>query len=179
MTLFANHPTLLSLILVIPLGGLMLLPARRPGTPLPSQSELPRTPSPSHAINIVSGPSPPPNSSLPSRIHIIPLPALTIYRSHMMLMTILAILAVDFPVFPRSLAKCETFGVSLVRSICYVFIHIDTEFHRWIWESARLCSRKESSRPYLFWRTQLTWRALYPQNSSQQSKRWFLCFFSA
>ena len=43
------------------------------------------------------------------------LPALTVYRAHMLLMTFLAILAVDFPVFPRSLAKCETFGVSLVR----------------------------------------------------------------
>lgn len=32
----------------------------------------------------------------------------------MLLMTTLAILAVDFPIFPRSLAKCETFGVSLV-----------------------------------------------------------------
>jgi hypothetical protein len=29
-------------------------------------------------------------------------------------MTVLSILAVDFPVFPRSLAKCETYGVSLV-----------------------------------------------------------------
>jgi phosphatidylinositol glycan class W len=29
-------------------------------------------------------------------------------------MTVLAILAVDFPVFPRSLVKCEIFGVSLV-----------------------------------------------------------------
>jgi hypothetical protein len=34
-----------------------------------------------------------------------------------MLMTVLAILAVDFPVFPRTLAKCETYGVSLVRSL--------------------------------------------------------------
>ena len=32
----------------------------------------------------------------------------------MMLMTVLSILAVDFPIFPRSLAKCETYGVSLV-----------------------------------------------------------------
>lgn len=32
----------------------------------------------------------------------------------MMLITILSILAVDFPVFPRILAKCETYGVSLV-----------------------------------------------------------------
>jgi phosphatidylinositol glycan class W len=32
-----------------------------------------------------------------------------------MLVTVLAILAVDFPVFPRMLAKCETYGVSFVR----------------------------------------------------------------
>lgn len=43
------------------------------------------------------------------------LPAVTTWRAHMMLMTVIAILAVDFRVFPRSLAKCETFGVSLVR----------------------------------------------------------------
>ncbi|KDQ09526.1 hypothetical protein BOTBODRAFT_117080 [Botryobasidium botryosum FD-172 SS1] len=46
---------------------------------------------------------------------ITPLPFISVYRAHMMLLTILCILAVDFPVFPRSLAKCETFGVSLVR----------------------------------------------------------------
>ncbi len=42
------------------------------------------------------------------------LPFVTTWRAHMMLMTSLCILAVDFPVFPRELAKCETFGVSLV-----------------------------------------------------------------
>ena len=42
------------------------------------------------------------------------LPSVTTWRAHMMLMTSLCILAVDFPIFPRELAKCETFGVSLV-----------------------------------------------------------------
>lgn len=38
----------------------------------------------------------------------------TVYRAHMMLMTVLCILAVDFPVFPRALAKAENFGLSLM-----------------------------------------------------------------
>ena len=42
------------------------------------------------------------------------LPSVTTWRAHMMLMTSLCILAVDFPLFPRELVKCETFGVSLV-----------------------------------------------------------------
>jgi glucosaminylphosphatidylinositol acyltransferase len=52
------------------------------------------------------------------------LQAVTTWRAHMMLLTCICILAVDFPVFPRSLAKCETFGVSMVGhcplcTICY------------------------------------------------------------
>ena len=42
------------------------------------------------------------------------LPFLSVYRAHMMVMTIHCILAVDFPVFPRSQGKCENFGTSLV-----------------------------------------------------------------
>jgi phosphatidylinositol glycan class W len=43
-----------------------------------------------------------------------PQPFLSVYRAQMMLMTIVAILAVDFPVFPREFGKCEGWGTSLV-----------------------------------------------------------------
>lgn len=56
-----------------------------------------------------------PTSRKPEFEQIHPSKSITTYRAHMMLMTIICILAVDFPVFPRSLAKCETFGVSVVR----------------------------------------------------------------
>lgn len=48
------------------------------------------------------------------------LPFLSVYRAHMMIMTIHCILAVDFPIFPRTFGKCEDSGTSLVSLICLI-----------------------------------------------------------
>ncbi|KAJ7581511.1 GWT1-domain-containing protein [Mycena floridula] len=103
MTVFAAHPGLFCLILLIPTMLLLLKPPVEYGSPLPSQSPL-----------VTRFPQLPKPVKPQSLSFIAPLPALTTYRAHMILMTVLAILAVDFPAFPRSLAKCETFGVSLM-----------------------------------------------------------------
>ena len=107
MTLFANSPGMLSLVLLFPTALLLIVPRRESGTPLPSNLKSPSPNRTQYASNPAHGQHSP----------IIQLPALTTYRAHMILMTVLSILAVDFPVFPRSLAKCETYGVSLVGAV--------------------------------------------------------------
>lgn len=101
LTLAATNPTFLNVVIILPTCLLMMLPYREQGTFLPSNTprEGKETQPPKRTVSIT------------------PLPALTTYRSHMLLMTFISILAVDFPVFPRNLAKCEVYGVSVVRQI--------------------------------------------------------------
>ncbi|KAH7928358.1 GWT1-domain-containing protein [Leucogyrophana mollusca] len=104
MTVFADAPGALSALLLAPTVTLLLVPPLERGLPLPSRN----------ADGLVSPAGSPVSQPRPTPPSLRPLPALTTYRAHMLLMTIISILAVDFPVFPRSLAKCETFGVSLM-----------------------------------------------------------------
>lgn len=102
MTIYADAPGALSVLLLVPTAILLLLPPTERGTPLPMQLDESKPESVAF------------DNDKPLRASVPPLPALSIYRAHMMLMTVLSILAVDFQVFPRALAKCETYGVSLV-----------------------------------------------------------------
>lgn len=87
--------------------------ASPPSTPNPRRS-------PSVKREKLPQPDPPANTHLPHsragrpvrpRTH---LPFLSVYRAHMMVMTVLAILAVDFAVFPRILGKTEDWGTGLM-----------------------------------------------------------------
>ncbi|KAJ6485686.1 GWT1-domain-containing protein [Mycena sanguinolenta] len=105
MTLSANKPGLLALLLLLPTAFISF------STPVPDRVNMP----------LPAGRSPTPTPITPTYVQsrevklvLTPVPAVTTYRAHMMLMTILGILAVDFPVFPRELAKCESYGVSLM-----------------------------------------------------------------
>ncbi|KAG9308307.1 GWT1-domain-containing protein [Chiua virens] len=89
LTVYADAPGALSALLLAPTCVLLLLPRIDGGTHLLSKrNEVQRSPTTRDTL--------------------------TTYRANMMLLTVFSILAVDFPVFPRSLAKCETFGVSLM-----------------------------------------------------------------
>lgn len=89
-----------------------------PASPSPATLSDPRLPPTLHPS---AGPSNRHTSTrshsagLGSSRHFPPQPFLAVYRAHMMVMTAVAILAVDFPVFPREFGKCEDWGTSLVR----------------------------------------------------------------
>ena len=112
LTVYADAPGVLSVLLLAPTCVLLLLPQIEGGTHLLSKTNETQPSATARDSGIIDGPAPP---------ALRPLPALTTYRANMMLMTVFSILAVDFPVFPRSLAKCETYGVSLVRADLHRF----------------------------------------------------------
>ncbi|KAG7141773.1 GPI-anchored wall transfer protein 1 like [Verticillium longisporum] len=103
ITLYANTPFLLWALLLGPALLFYLLPRSQPRRkPLvPSQNAVKPVSRPSDAA---SGPL----SVLSVK------PFLTNYRGGMLIVTCLAILAVDFRLFPRRFAKVETWGTSLM-----------------------------------------------------------------
>ncbi|KAI6370255.1 Glucosaminyl phosphatidylinositol (GlcN-PI) nositol acylation protein [Pyricularia grisea] len=93
-TLYAHAPVLLILLLAAPAVLLYGIPAanasrRRPKKPKPTEAH--------RQADVLSLK-----------------PFLTNYRGSMLALTCLAILAVDFPIFPRRFAKVETWGTSLM-----------------------------------------------------------------
>ncbi|KAE8451435.1 Glucosaminyl phosphatidylinositol (GlcN-PI) nositol acylation protein [Mollisiaceae sp. DMI_Dod_QoI] len=92
-TLYANTPILLNLLLIAPIAIIYSLPK----PPAPKKAKVP----PKHTKDEVHNP-------LPKK------PFLTTYRGAMLVITCLAILAVDFRIFPRRFAKVENWGTSLM-----------------------------------------------------------------
>lgn len=97
-TLYAPQPLLLSILLLVPSAALYLLPAEttpRKKPVVPPRAKAQDAPRQKQgALSVKS--------------------FITSYRGSMIVMTCLAILAVDFPLFPRRFAKVETWGTSLM-----------------------------------------------------------------
>lgn len=98
-TLYSNQPALLGFLLAAPLVIIYILPPER-------GSSRPKKPKVASSVR-PEGSSRKPNA-LPVK------PFLTTYRGCMLVITCVAILAVDFRLFPRRFAKVETWGTSLM-----------------------------------------------------------------
>ncbi|KAI2640972.1 GPI-anchored wall transfer protein 1 [Xylaria nigripes] len=100
LTLYSSAPVLLC--------GLFLMPAifvyGLPPYPVEAKKKKPKPPPTAQALN-KSSPTP---DTLSMK------PFLTTYRGSLLVLTCLAILAVDFRLFPRRFAKVETWGTSLM-----------------------------------------------------------------
>jgi glucosaminylphosphatidylinositol acyltransferase len=100
-TVYSSAPSLLNLLLIAPAVLISLLP--RPSAKPTKSSKPGNIPNGDVSKNTKA-----PSDALPVR-HF-----LTTYRGAMMIVTCLAILAVDFRVFPRRFAKVENWGTSLM-----------------------------------------------------------------
>ncbi|TAQ83661.1 hypothetical protein B7494_g8016 [Chlorociboria aeruginascens] len=96
ITLYADTPLLLNTLLIAPTVLVYALPRTPPPT---KKAKIP----PSKMLKEAEPPNPLPKKSF-----------LTTYRGCMMVITCLAILAVDFKIFPRRFAKVENWGTSLM-----------------------------------------------------------------
>lgn len=101
-TVYSSAPVLLNILLVSPAVVILLSPARS-ASPVKAKRTRPRGTSNDVSSTASRGAQP-----LPSH------PFLTTYRAAMMIITCIAILAVDFRVFPRRFAKVENWGTSLM-----------------------------------------------------------------
>ncbi|KAF7592042.1 Glucosaminyl phosphatidylinositol (GlcN-PI) nositol acylation protein [Aspergillus hancockii] len=102
-TLYSSAPWTLNILLALP--ALVLLLTSKSSRP--QQKAKPPRSSSAAKKNAQKHAS---DSSEPLPIH----PFLTTYRAAMMIITCIAILAVDFRIFPRRFAKAETWGTSLM-----------------------------------------------------------------
>jgi phosphatidylinositol glycan class W len=101
ITAYSSAPVLLNVLLFLPSIVILLLPASN--NTVHASKRSPKTAKNGSVMTAASV-----AQSVPTR------PFLTSYRGSMMIVTCLAILAVDFPVFPRRFGKCENWGTSLM-----------------------------------------------------------------
>lgn len=96
-TIYSSIPVLFNVLLLSIAAAIYLLPAKRKTLKKPS-----------HLSRQTNDPVDGQLDPVPNR------PFITAYRGGMMVITCLAILAVDFNIFPRRFAKVETWGTSLM-----------------------------------------------------------------
>ena len=102
-TVYSSSPGLLNILLVSP--ALLLLPNTLRARPAKKLKPPKVGTVDGHGLD---------HSAPAGQIRLPVRPFITTYRSSMMVITCIAILAVDFPVFPRRFAKVENWGTSLM-----------------------------------------------------------------
>ncbi|OAX78689.1 hypothetical protein ACJ72_06999 [Emergomyces africanus] len=105
-TLYSSTPLILNILLISPAILILLGPKRNQ----PAQKARP----PTTSLKSSDGAGPD-TKTASNKLDAIPVrPFVTTYRGAMMMVTCMAILAVDFRIFPRRFAKVENWGTSLM-----------------------------------------------------------------